>query len=211
VESTKRIYFRAVREIPGNKKLWLDLARLQEGVLSAHEKQTLIDLMLEKELRIRKSLDGGHLLGEWKEEEEMKEKEGRQEEQKEERNGSAVYLQSRKREEERRIARREAEEEEERRWAARRNSVRERDRDRDRKEMERSIERKERNEGTKKKLKKEDEEATTNLMHEILQFVEKVKKGEPKAYEEEEEEVEEDASKSTLKKPDVWQMDFIPF
>eukprot|EP01102_Stenamoeba_stenopodia_P010967 TRINITY_DN3350_c0_g1_i1.p1 TRINITY_DN3350_c0_g1~~TRINITY_DN3350_c0_g1_i1.p1 ORF type:complete len:925 (-),score=230.31 TRINITY_DN3350_c0_g1_i1:64-2571(-) len=57
-ESAKRVYFRAVRDVPWCKKLWMDCVSLQKGAVSDQEIKTLIDIMSEKELRLRKNLDG---------------------------------------------------------------------------------------------------------------------------------------------------------
>ena len=59
-EGAKRVFFRAIKDVPWSKKLWMDCISLREKGLSETETNALVELMAEKELRVRYNLDGGN-------------------------------------------------------------------------------------------------------------------------------------------------------
>jgi hypothetical protein len=53
-EAAKAVFYRAIRNTPWSKHLWLDAFRLLENVMASSEMYDTLTLMNEKEIRIRK-------------------------------------------------------------------------------------------------------------------------------------------------------------
>ncbi len=56
-EAAHRIYIRAINQVPSSKALWLDVMRYLRGVVAPKDITLNLNLMLEKDIRLRGPVD----------------------------------------------------------------------------------------------------------------------------------------------------------